>query len=74
MTALRLRHVHWFDERAGVVGSKQMKEGDEADTPERRILDLREWVKSNYRLLLDATLVAHPTATWTSEWPTTTTV
>jgi hypothetical protein len=39
-----------------------MKEGDKTDTPEGRILDLREWVKSNYRSLLDATLVAHPYA------------
>jgi hypothetical protein len=37
-----------------------MKEDERADTPERRILGLRDWVKSNYRSLLDGALEANP--------------
>ena len=39
-----------------------MKEVEKADTPERRILELRDWVKSNYQSLLQGALVAHPYA------------
>jgi hypothetical protein len=39
-----------------------MAEAEEADTPQRRILYLRGWVKSNYRTLLDGALDAHPYA------------
>jgi hypothetical protein len=37
-----------------------MVEGGKADTPEKRILELRGWVKSNYRSLLDGALDAVP--------------
>jgi hypothetical protein len=39
-----------------------MKEVKKAVTPEKRILELREWVKSNYQPLLQGTLAAHPYA------------
>lgn len=35
---------------------------EKADTPETRILELRDWVKSNYRSLLDGALDAVPYA------------
>jgi len=39
-----------------------MTEGEKADSPEKRILELREWVKSNYRSLLQGALDAAPYA------------
>lgn len=39
-----------------------MVEVKKADTPERRILELRDWVRSNYRSLLDGALDAVPYA------------
>ncbi len=43
-----------------LVESKQMVEGEKPDSPEKRILQLREWVKSNYRSLLEGALGASP--------------
>ncbi len=39
-----------------------MTKGDRAETPEKRILELRDWVKSNYRHLLAGAIDANPSA------------
>jgi hypothetical protein len=39
-----------------------MTQGERADTQEKRILELREWVKSNYRHLLSSAMAASPSA------------
>ncbi len=39
-----------------------MERGEREESPERRILSLRDWVKSNYRSLLEGALGANPYA------------
>ena len=43
-----------------------MTRGDKAETPEERILELREWVKSSYRHLLASVIEANPSADFRS--------
>jgi hypothetical protein len=60
-----ISRTEWFNRintPSGFSSGYQMSQGERAEGTEKRILELREWIKSNYRHLLDDAVKVNPYA------------